>query len=67
MARISVSLDEATAAALTQTVGQGGSVSKWVAGLIRDALLTRAATAAAAYDRDHGDAADEAARLGGLA
>jgi hypothetical protein len=67
MPRISVSLDDTTAAALAQQVGQGGSVSKWVATLVREALVTRAATAAAAYDRAHDDAEDEAARLAGLA
>ena len=67
MARISVSLDDATATALSQTVGQDGSVSKWVADLVREELLTRAAAAAGAYDRAHDDSQDEGSRLAGLA
>jgi metal-responsive CopG/Arc/MetJ family transcriptional regulator len=66
MTRISVSLDDATAAALEQTVGKG-SMSKWVADLVRQSLLTRAAAAAGAYDRRYDGADTEDARLAGLA
>lgn len=64
MTRISVSLDEATAAAVHRAA-DGGSVSKWVADLVRQALINRAASAAGAYDRQQDDPAAEAARLAG--
>jgi Arc/MetJ family transcription regulator len=66
MTRISVSLDDATAAAVQRAAGDG-SVSGWVADLVRQALLHRAGQAAAAYDRVRDNADDEAARLAGAA
>lgn len=66
MTRISVSLDDATAAALEQAVGKG-SMSKWVADLVRRSLLAKAAAAAGAYDRAHDGADTEDARMAGLA
>jgi hypothetical protein len=65
MARISVSVDNATEAAI-QRAAAGGSVSRWVANLIHQALVDQAAAAAAAYDRQYDDADHEAARLGGV-
>jgi Arc/MetJ family transcription regulator len=66
MTRISVSLDDATAAAVARAA-RGGTVSGWVADLIRKALLDRAGEAAAAYDRAHENPADEVSRLSGAA
>jgi hypothetical protein len=66
MTRISVSLDDATAAAVQRAAGDG-SVSGWVADLVRQALLQRAGQAAAAYDRVRDSAAEEAGRLAGAA
>lgn len=66
MTRISVSLDDATAAAVTRAAGPA-SVSSFVADLVRNALLARAAEAAAAYDRAREDVDHEAARLAGAA
>jgi hypothetical protein len=63
--RISVSLDDTTAAAVQLAAKGSGSVSGWVANLIREALVNRAATAAGAYDRAHDDPDAEAARLAG--
>lgn len=66
MTRISVSLDDATAAAVRRAAGDR-SISGWVADLVRQALLNRAGAAAAAYDRSRDDDAAEAARLAGAA
>ncbi|MBN1173748.1 MAG: hypothetical protein JXA67_16370 [Micromonosporaceae bacterium] len=66
MTRISVSLDDATAAAVTRAAGSA-SVSSFVADLVRNALLARAAQAAAAYDRARDDLDDEVTRLAGAA
>ncbi len=66
MTRISVSLDDATAAAVARAAGDG-SVSRWVADVVRQALLAEAGRAAAAYDRTKDDPDGEAARLAGAA
>jgi len=65
MKRISVSLDDATAAAVARAAGP--SVSGWIAALIRRDLLHRAAAAAAAYDHSHDNPREEADRLAGAA
>lgn len=61
---IDAALDDATAAAVARAAG-GGSVSRWVADLVRQSLMQRAAEAAGAYDRQRNDPDDEAARLAG--
>lgn len=70
MTRISVSLDDPVAEALKVAAGGEGKVSKWVARLVRERLMSDAAAAAGAFDRrDAGDdeAAWEAERLAGRA
>ncbi|MGH3655860.1 MAG: hypothetical protein ACRDUA_04300 [Micromonosporaceae bacterium] len=66
MPRITVSLDDATVAAVKRAAS-GGSVSKWVAGLIHQTLYHQASAAAAAYDQKHDDPDHEAHRLAGAA
>jgi hypothetical protein len=66
MVRISVSLDDAVAEAAKAAAGGDGQVSRWVANLIRQRLITDAA----AYDRqtpDDNDAGWEAERMAGRA
>lgn len=65
MKRISVSLDDLTAATLRQQAG--GAASAWIAGVVRRQLLADACAAAADYDRQHDDPDGEAARLAGNA
>jgi hypothetical protein len=70
MVRISVSLDDAVAEAAKAAAGGDGQVSRWVANLIRQRLITDAAAAAAAYDRqtpDDNDAGWDAERMAGRA
>ena len=70
MTRISVSLDDPVAEAAKAAAGGDGQVSKWVANLIRERLITDAAAAAAAYDRQTAgddDIAWEAERMAGRA
>jgi hypothetical protein len=61
--RISVSLPDPVAERLRDAAGGASSVSGYAAQIIREALLARAAQAAASYDRAHDDPEWERARL----
>lgn len=70
MTRISVSLDDPVAEAVKVAAGGEGKVSSWVARLVREKLLSDAAAAAGAFDRQGAtddDALWEAERLAGQA
>lgn len=70
MTRISVSLDDPVAEAVKAAAGGAGKVSGWVARLVSEKLLSDAAAAAGAFDRQaltEDDAIWEAERLAGQA
>jgi hypothetical protein len=62
-----VSLPDPVAERLREAAGGDSSVSGYAAQIIREALLTRAAQAAGAYDRAHDEPDWERARLAGNA
>lgn len=67
MTRISVSLPDPVAERLREVAGSEGSLSRYAAQLIRDALIERAARAAGAYDQAHDDPEWENTRVAGHA
>jgi hypothetical protein len=70
MTRISVSLDDPVAEAVKVAAGGEGRVSGWVARLVSERVLSDAAAAAGAFDRQGmtgEDALWEAERLAGQA
>jgi hypothetical protein len=67
MTHISVPLPDAYGPAATAAAGGADQVPTWAAAVLRRELMTKAFTAAAAYDRDHDDPDGEAARLAGAA
>lgn len=65
--RVSVPLDDATAAAVEEAAAGTGSVAGFLATLVRNKMLTQACAEVGAYEQVHDDEAYEIERLHGMA
>lgn len=65
--RLSVSLDDRTAATVREVAGGDGKMSSWVAAVVKQHLLEEAAKQIRNYDSTHDDLDWETARLEGRA